>query len=78
MDTTDELVKEIKQLKTYVKKTDATIRELEQELVKKCPHKTQSYFGDASGNNDTGYECNECGKWNKWGFPNSKVTRHYS
>ena len=78
MDTPDELAREIKQLKAYVKKTDKTIVELKQRLIGVCEHSRCRYYGDASGNNDTGYECNECGTWSKWGFPNSKVTGRFS
>lgn len=41
-------------------------KSLRAELVKLqegCPHYDTSYHPDPSGNNDSDYECNICGKW---------------
>lgn len=32
------------------------------ELRKICPHITHTFYPDASGNNDSDYVCNDCGK----------------
>ena len=46
------------------KETGAKREALRQELreaQKKCTHKHTTYYPDASGNNDSWTECDECG-----------------
>ena len=32
------------------------------EIQQTCPHPHQTYYPDASGNNDSSYYCDDCGK----------------
>lgn len=47
--------------RNYETKSKALMVELV-ELQKRCPHVRTEYHGDPSGNNDTSYECLDCGK----------------
>jgi hypothetical protein len=48
------------------KRHDGIMKELKIRLgmtQKKCSHKNTAYYQDPSGNNDSCYECLDCGKW---------------
>jgi hypothetical protein len=68
--TIKEQMKKIYQDKATLKRFyDRGIEELnkrERLLMKECTHPTWTYYPDPSGNNDSSYTCNDCGKDLTW------------
>ena len=73
----EELAKEISKLSKALASAHKVMNELKEKHRGMCEHSRSSYYSDASGNNGSYYECNECEKYAKYGFPNSKVTGRY-
>lgn len=54
--------KAIERYKLLYEKRVKLHKENIKEIRKQCPHTKETYYPDPSGNNDSSYTCNVCGR----------------
>lgn len=65
-DITSSIKSANKEIEAECKKHETTIKEIKLKITtlqKKCAHWSKTYHPDPSGNNDSYYECESCGKY---------------
>lgn len=59
----DALKRDEHELQRLVTDKEAEFKFRRMDIQRRCPHVDTTYHPDASGNNDSGSKCNDCGVW---------------